>query len=504
MISRLFRLFSKWFLMNLRNLFLSVFLCLLLACPTVRLKAQIEHSMQLVAPQTGWVLQDDRLFWTTDNGQHWADITPQNPLSREIAWVFFLNPSSGWVLFTVKDADKVAFDLASTSDSGADWAIIRIYVANLDPDQDLAGDGRFNFTDTTHGWLNLGLGGSSNANPGVTLKTNDGGRTWTLVKSLPMGRGSLRFIDGNNGWATDHRKLFATRDSGTSWQLVSLPTPSQAQRATHATYQLPTFAGPKNGVLALAHYGPDSKSAMVLFATTDGGQTWRVDRVLLNLPDVSPDAPFPNTLVDSTWIVAATPPHNGELTLTKVGPGGAITKVNGAFAGMQYLGTPSNTGGISALSFKSATSGWATVACCGTRTNFLSTIDGGATWINITPPHNPFAWVQPSSRDIMGVCSNRNPPPCATPPLVIQAPDPVYAEEARLKKVQGTSVLWLIVGTDGHAHDIHVARTLGYGLDEEAINAVRKWRFKPSTLNGTPVPVQINVEIKFRLFQSAQ
>lgn len=98
------------------------------------------------------------------------------------------------------------------------------------------------------------------------------------------------------------------------------------------------------------------------------------------------------------------------------------------------------------------------------------------------------------------VCSAKNPtPPCATPPHVIKGRDPDYSKEARKKNIEGTTVLWLIVGADGIPRDIRVARSVGYGLDEEAINAVKKWRFKPSTLDGHPVDVQINVEVTFRL-----
>ena len=60
-------------------------------------------------------------------------------------------------------------------------------------------------------------------------------------------------------------------------------------------------------------------------------------------------------------------------------------------------------------------------------------------------------------------------------------------------------VLWMVVGVDGRAHDITVARSLGHGLDEQAVKAVQKWRFEPAKRKGKPVPVQINVEVKFRL-----
>lgn len=91
-----------------------------------------------------------------------------------------------------------------------------------------------------------------------------------------------------------------------------------------------------------------------------------------------------------------------------------------------------------------------------------------------------------------------------TPPKPIYAPDPEYDENARKQRIQGTVVLWLIVGPDGLPHDIKVARSLGHGLDEKAIEAVRQWKFEPSLKDGQPVAVQINVEVQFRLYRGPQ
>jgi protein TonB len=85
-------------------------------------------------------------------------------------------------------------------------------------------------------------------------------------------------------------------------------------------------------------------------------------------------------------------------------------------------------------------------------------------------------------------------------PRVIFKPDPEYSDEARKAKYQGTVVLWMVIGPDGRPRDIQVQRALGMGLDEKAVEAVRRWTFEPARLNGKPVPVQINVEVNFRLY----
>src|ERR1700736_3209040 len=64
-------------------------------------------------------------------------------------------------------------------------------------------------------------------------------------------------------------------------------------------------------------------------------------------------------------------------------------------------------------------------------------------------------------------------------PVVLYKVDPEYSEEARKAKYSGTVVLQLIVDATGKAREIHVVRSLGLGLDEKAIEAVNKWKFRP-------------------------
>jgi TonB family protein len=82
----------------------------------------------------------------------------------------------------------------------------------------------------------------------------------------------------------------------------------------------------------------------------------------------------------------------------------------------------------------------------------------------------------------------------------LNTPDPEYSEEARKAKYQGTVVLWLIVDQNGRPQQVKVARSLGMGLDQKAIEAVRRWTFEPAQKDGKPVAVQINVEVNFRLY----
>jgi protein TonB len=87
-----------------------------------------------------------------------------------------------------------------------------------------------------------------------------------------------------------------------------------------------------------------------------------------------------------------------------------------------------------------------------------------------------------------------------TVPEVIYNPEPSFSDEARKAKAQGVVVLLLVVGKDGLPHGIRVGQSLGMGLDEKAMEAVGRWRFKPATLNGQPVATQIAVQVEFHLY----
>ncbi len=95
--------------------------------------------------------------------------------------------------------------------------------------------------------------------------------------------------------------------------------------------------------------------------------------------------------------------------------------------------------------------------------------------------------------------------PCAaggdiSQPIPIYEPDPQYSDAARKAKFQGTVIVSVIIGTDGHVHDPHIRRALGLGLDEKALEAIKLWRFEPARKNGRPVQVAANIEVNFHLY----
>jgi TonB family protein len=86
-----------------------------------------------------------------------------------------------------------------------------------------------------------------------------------------------------------------------------------------------------------------------------------------------------------------------------------------------------------------------------------------------------------------------------TAPTLLFKVEPEYSEEARKAKYQGTVVLYVEVDASGKARNLRVIRSLGLGLDEKAIEAVNKWKFKPGYKDGKAVTVAATIEVNFRL-----
>ena len=90
--------------------------------------------------------------------------------------------------------------------------------------------------------------------------------------------------------------------------------------------------------------------------------------------------------------------------------------------------------------------------------------------------------------------------PEVSPPILIYSVDAEFSEEARRQKIQGQSVVSLIVDANGMPQRIRVVRHLGHGLDEKAVEVVSHYRFRPSVYRGQPVPVEITIEVNFHIY----
>jgi TonB family protein len=87
-----------------------------------------------------------------------------------------------------------------------------------------------------------------------------------------------------------------------------------------------------------------------------------------------------------------------------------------------------------------------------------------------------------------------------SPPHALSTTDPEHTVIARQAGYQGIAVLWIVITESGTVQNVEIARPVGLGLDDKAVEAVKKWHFEPSRKGETPVAVQVKVEVSFRLW----
>ncbi len=88
-----------------------------------------------------------------------------------------------------------------------------------------------------------------------------------------------------------------------------------------------------------------------------------------------------------------------------------------------------------------------------------------------------------------------------TLPSVVRSVKAGYTAAAMDARIEGTALLEAVVLADGRVGDVNVTQSLDkeYGLDTQAVEAVKQWLFKPGTKDGKPVAVRVTIEIRFTL-----
>ena len=86
-----------------------------------------------------------------------------------------------------------------------------------------------------------------------------------------------------------------------------------------------------------------------------------------------------------------------------------------------------------------------------------------------------------------------------TPPQLTREVRASYTDDARRRAIEGDVVLEIVVRRDGSVGQVRVLQSLGAGLEQRAIDAVRQWRFTPATRQGTAVDVVVEVAVGFSL-----
>jgi len=374
---------------------------LLLLPPGVKAQGGAVADMKLMAPNVGWAERGGRLYWTSDNGANWKDITP--PGDGTFGGIFFLDAEKGWMTIN-HDRDRSGdrtFDVVSTDDAGATWSRTTFhlrpkdYGITIDDPLDLGGSGagKIVFADPLHGWMNVWFDGQTmNTWWSFLLLTSDGGRTWKRATGTPQLRNpEMLLVTPGEGWLYGTQfasvgALYVTRDGARSWQEVAPELPAVDESLVIG---LPAFEDSRHGFLQVSGIrgaGPQLKGTLALLATSDGGRTWKPDRSVANLDEVTREQYESPTVVGSDWIFAAAAGH--QPVLTKLGPGDRID------AGTDTAALRPRYKDITQISFATPTQGWAIAGG-----DLVSTSDGGATWTTLTPGPQPHV-IQPHGKSI--------------------------------------------------------------------------------------------------------
>ncbi len=193
----------------------------------------------LAAPGAGWLLFGDKLYWTDTDGADWREITP--PQTGDILAVDFVDPDTGWTLFSSADG----FSLAQTVDAGRGWDLWPVSLP-LDDSLPPAAAVEMDWLDPQNARLTIKHQTGTNFDLRSSFISRDGGRTWTrdetrlaqlaAEKMIADGFAQIKMIDTRSGWAlsvegeckaktdcTVTQRLVKTSDGGGSWQPVALP-----------------------------------------------------------------------------------------------------------------------------------------------------------------------------------------------------------------------------------------------------------------------------------------
>ena len=111
--------------------------------------------------------------------------------------------------------------------------------------------------------------------------------------------------------------------------------------------------------------------------------------------------------------------------------------------------------------------------------------------IGLLVPVSSFATARPQERPGRDVAR----------PQVLSEVKPNYTESAKKERIEGLVRMEVVVKDDGSVGDVKVIKSLDekHGLDQEAVKAMKQWRFKPGTKSGKAVPVLVEVEMTFTL-----
>ncbi len=351
-------------------------------------------GFDLVSANEGWVLLNQRLYWTKTAGQSWVDITPPN-LDQSTIWaVSFLNTQDGWLIFSrFSEAEGVTYTLARTSNGGNNWEIRPLSLFIPGDIRAMAEAVYVHVIDSHTGWLVIKQATGSNFSVGSLFKTTDGGYTWKQL-TLPIGE-PVYFVTSEVGWAAGGPvgdKLYHTVDGGLTWYPQTITRPL-AHNRQQQLYQLPTFENAHRGVLPIV-VADGAKTQVDFYVSNDTGQSWRLATSAPIGQEMAPRI----AIFDTTRMMLITPNSsrllslsNGVRTTKPIGQDALITGVSELDMVTPDVGWAKSTVGNCQLTWQPES--------CEMETRLLQTNDGGQTWTPLEFPQSVSSETHHNSTD---------------------------------------------------------------------------------------------------------
>ena len=243
---------------------------------------------KLISPRVGWVeassvssdgapVSPEHLFWTTDNGVTWRDITPPNSQQQRISDVFFYDSRHGWAMVSPPDRDlaesNVPMAIVTTSDGGQTWSALPFEKSRYPRLQSQANPSYFFFLDSAHGLFMWAVQHAGNA--GVLLSTTDGGESWSQL-SPPPSAAQIDFVS-NHIWFTVggelNDELWITKNGGANWNKVTVPLPNGLleQERSFLKYK---FWTANEGIVTASIQRSATEYMLLTYVTQNGGKSW--------------------------------------------------------------------------------------------------------------------------------------------------------------------------------------------------------------------------------------
>jgi photosystem II stability/assembly factor-like uncharacterized protein len=337
------------------------------------------RQFDLLNATSGWVLLDQHLFWTSDAGKTWEELSPLLPPHADIQDVVFLDSDTGWAVWNTDNSDVTErFELAQTTDHGTTWISQPLVLFEEGETASYAQNVQMDWLDPQTGWISITQASGSNFSVGSLLITTDGGESWRR-SPLPVA-GEVIFSDPQNGWVVggpSGNQVFGTTDAGISWKNYTLTDiPGEIQASAY-----PPFVSGREGLLLMKTLGAESH--LNVYSLNDSSDSWSLasQARLAGEPGV-----IGLSILDTQNFVAAIP-----------GSSSLLRMVNGRFDEVQNEDGLSKS--IVELDMVSLEVGWAKgiestcstgdtsgIRTCTASVRLLHTQDGGVNWQSIQLP----------------------------------------------------------------------------------------------------------------------